>query len=116
MSSICRTSKAFNASRSERNDEPIRRPSWLSTIYLVQAFVTGPDLMRDRGAVEDLAKLKGGFSIAGSDIAYVEASENGKWGMGGITHCGRFRIGLTNGKWREYGRVLHPHSLQHNSG
>ena len=67
-----------------------------------QRMLEDPDLMRDGGAVEDLARLKGGFSIAGADIAYVEASDNSKWGMGGIPHSGRLRIGLTSGKWREF--------------
>lgn len=67
-----------------------------------QRMLEDPELMRDRGAVEDLAKLKGGFSIAGSDISYVEASDKSKWGMGGIPHSGRIRIGLTSGKWREF--------------
>jgi hypothetical protein len=61
-----------------------------------------PALMRDLGAVEDLAKLKGGFFIPSSDIAYVEASDKSKWGMGGIPHSGRVRIGLTGGKPREF--------------
>ncbi|RSL19290.1 hypothetical protein EDE15_4952 [Edaphobacter aggregans] len=61
-----------------------------------------PKLMRDRGAVKDLAKLKGGFFIPGSEIAYVEATDKSKWGMGGIPHSGRIRIGLTTGKWREF--------------
>lgn len=68
-----------------------------------QKMLDDPELMRDRGAVEDLAKLKGGFFIAGSDITYVEATDKSKWGMGGITHSGRIRIGLTTGrKWREF--------------
>ena len=61
-----------------------------------------PKLMRDRGAVEDLAKLKGGFFIPGSEVAYVEATDKSKWGMGGIPHSGRIRIGLTTGKCREF--------------
>ena len=67
-----------------------------------QRMLEDPELMCDRGAVEDLAKLKGGFSIADSDIAYVEATHDSKWGMGGIPHSGRLRIGLTNGEWREF--------------
>ncbi len=67
-----------------------------------QKMLEDPDLMCDRQAVEDLAKLKGGFSIAGSDIAYVEAIHSSKWGMAGIPHSGRLRVGLTNGKWREF--------------
>ncbi len=67
-----------------------------------QRMLEDPDLMCDRGAVEDLAKLKGGFSILGADITYVEAIHSSKWGMGGIPHSGRLRVGLTNGKWREF--------------
>lgn len=67
-----------------------------------QKMLDDPELMRDRGAVEDLAKLKGGFFIPGSEIAYVEATDKSKWGMGGIPHSGRIRIGLTTGKWREF--------------
>ena len=67
-----------------------------------QKMLDDPELMRDRGAVEDLAKLKGGFFIPGSEIAYVEATDRSKWGMGGIPHSGRIRIGLTTGKWREF--------------
>jgi hypothetical protein len=61
-----------------------------------------PKLIRDRGAIEDLAKLKGGFFIPSSEIAYVEATDKSKWGMGGIPHSVRIRIGLTTGKWREF--------------
>jgi hypothetical protein len=67
-----------------------------------QKMLDDPELMRNLGAVEDLAKLKGGFFIPGSEIAYVEASDNSKWGMGGIPHSGRNRIGLTSGGWREF--------------
>jgi hypothetical protein len=67
-----------------------------------QKMLDDPELMRDRGAVEDLAKLKGGFFIPGSEIAYVEATDRSKWGMGGIPHSGRIRMGLTTGKWREF--------------
>jgi len=67
-----------------------------------QKMLDDPELMRDRGAVEDLAKLKGGFFIPNLDIAYVRASDKSKWGMAGIPHSGRIRIGLSTGKWREF--------------
>jgi hypothetical protein len=67
-----------------------------------QKMLDDPELIRDRGAVEDLAKLKGGFFIPDSEIANVVASDKSKWGMGGIRHSGRIRVGLTNGKWREF--------------
>ncbi len=67
-----------------------------------QKMLDDPELMRDRGAVEDLAKLKGGFFIPGSEITFVEATDKSKWGMGGIPHSGRIRIGLTTGRWREF--------------
>ncbi|HEX9198185.1 MAG TPA: hypothetical protein VF865_01400 [Acidobacteriaceae bacterium] len=40
-----------------------------------QKMLDDPELTQDRGAVEDLAKLKGGFFIPGSNIAYVVASD-----------------------------------------
>jgi hypothetical protein len=67
-----------------------------------QTMLADPDLMRDQGAIEDLAGLKGGFFIPVADIASVEASDKSKWGMGGIPHSGRIQIGLTNGKSREF--------------
>jgi hypothetical protein len=67
-----------------------------------QKMLDDPELVRDRGAVEDLAWLKGGFFIPDSDIAEIAASDKSKWGMGGIRHSGRIRISMTNGKWREF--------------
>ncbi|HSY35455.1 MAG TPA: hypothetical protein VK814_06875 [Acidobacteriaceae bacterium] len=67
-----------------------------------QKMLDDPELIRGRGAVEDLAKLKGGFFIPDLEIASVIASDKSKWGMGGIPHSGRIRVNLTNGKWREF--------------
>jgi hypothetical protein len=67
-----------------------------------QKMLDDPELIQDLGAVEDLARLKGGFFISSSEIAYVEASNKSKWGMGGIPHSGRIRIGLTRGRQREF--------------
>lgn len=67
-----------------------------------QKMLDDPELMRDSRAIEDLAKLKGSFMIPSSEISHVVASDESKWGMGGIRHSGRIRIDMTNGKWREF--------------
>ncbi len=67
-----------------------------------QKMLDDPELIRDPAAVEDLAKLKGGFFIPDLEIMSVIARDKSKWGMGGIRHSGRIRVNLTNGKWREF--------------
>lgn len=67
-----------------------------------QKMLEDPELIGDRGAIQDLARLKGGFFIPQSEIANVVASDKSKWGMGGIPHSGRIRVEFTNGKWREF--------------
>lgn len=67
-----------------------------------QNMLEDQELMRDMGAVRDLSKLQGGFFIPSGEIAVIEASDRAKWGMGGIPHSGRIRIGLTSGKLREF--------------
>jgi hypothetical protein len=67
-----------------------------------QEMLDDPELMRDRGAIQDLSKLSGGFFIRSEDISYVEVTDKRKWGMGSIPHSGRIRIGLTTGRSREF--------------
>jgi hypothetical protein len=67
-----------------------------------QEMLTDPELLGDRGAIEDLSRLKGGFFTPRAQIATVEATDKSKWGMGGIPHSGRILLGLTDGTKREF--------------
>ena len=61
-----------------------------------------PDLMRNRVAIERLAKLRGGFAYDRLSIATVDADDRRKWGMGGIPHAGRIHIRLNSGRKQEF--------------
>jgi len=61
-----------------------------------------PDMMRDRDAMNRLARLKGGFFIPRSGIAGAEVNYNPKWGMGPIQHSGRVILRMTSGNSREF--------------
>ena len=61
-----------------------------------------PELMKDMAAVQELAKLKGGFVIPRPEICSVEVIPKQKPGMGGIPHSGRILIHLVSGGKREF--------------
>lgn len=61
-----------------------------------------PEWMRNRDAITNLSKRKGGFFIPRSAIVAADIIRKKKWGMGAIPHSGRIRIVMSEGRSREF--------------
>lgn len=67
------------------------------------------EFMRNRTAIGELSRLRGGFFLSRSEISSIEADDRQEWGMTGIPHTGRIHVHLVTGESREFivlGKVI----------